>query len=83
MVSHFVNFTGAPRSAAGNVKLVYAERHSRLRADDDGGIDADGGGDFQTFLLLLGHQDHAAQVVIGRRPERKPVLAEHQHAVNR
>ncbi len=82
MVSHFVSFTGAPRRAAGDVKFVDAERHPRLRADDDGWIDADGGGDFQTLLLFLGFQNHPAQMMIRRRPERKPVLAEHQHAVD-
>ncbi len=56
--------------AAGDVKFVDAERHSRLRADDDRRIDADGGGDFQTFFLFLRHQNHPAEMMIRRRPER-------------
>jgi hypothetical protein len=37
--------------APGNVKLVDAKRHSSLGADDDGRLDADGGGDFQPFFF--------------------------------
>jgi hypothetical protein len=46
------------------------------------GIDADGSGDFQASFSFLRHQNHPAQMMIRRRPERQPIFPKHQHTVN-
>ena len=69
--------------AAGDVKLIDTERNPCLRANDDGRLDADGRGDFQAFVLFFRFQNHPPQMMIRRRPKRKPIFAENQHPVNR